>query len=632
MIVLAAHNITKSFGVNVVLQNISLHLNEGEKIGLIGNNGSGKTTLMRILAGELSADSGSVQRPKSLSLGYLKQHAEFDEEKTLWETCLEPFAEVIRMGNRVRQLAERISHQAHEEEDYEKTLAEYQREMDEFEKRDGYQMESSIKGVLHGLGFASAQYDQKVGTFSGGQKSRVLLAVFLLAKPDILLMDEPTNHLDLEAVLWLESYLKNFTGTLLVISHDRYFLDAVTNRTAYLRDDLSTYSGNYTVFMQKHLQAMEIQSHAFENQQREIKRQEELIKRFENYGNKRYIIQARSRRRMLEKMDRVERPEDTSRQMKLKLNPTRESGKDVLDVMDLGMRFGDMQLFKGASFHVAKGERIGIIGPNGIGKTTLFRILREQYIASEGEFRFGTGVKIGYLDQEQSDLNPDNTIMEEIWDARPDLLSGEVRSVLATFLFYGDDIYKAVEDLSGGERARVALCKLMLSGCNTLLLDEPTNHLDIESKEALEAACTSYTGTLLFISHDRYFLNRVADRILVLDADGITSYLGNYDYYLEKSKPDEPIVQNVVNKTEEQRQKKRDRASRKLEKELQQERVDTERRIKESEEKLTALDQELADPAVYENRERLAILVQERQKLEEKLQSLYARWIELAEE
>ena len=632
MIILAAQNIQKAFGINTVLDGISLHVKEGEKIGLIGNNGSGKTTLMRILAGADLPDAGTITKAKQLRIGYLQQHATFDGEQTLWDTCLGAFAEVIRTGERVRALTERIAVQAHEDADYEQTLAEYQKQMDAFEKMEGYQMESSIRGVLHGLGFSQDQYEQKVGTFSGGQKSRVLLAVLLLEKPDLLLMDEPTNHLDIRAVEWLEEYLKGFAGTLVVISHDRYFLDAVTNRTAYLGRSLTTYTGNYTAFMEKRKQEMEIQQRAYENQRKEIERQEEIIRRFENYGGERYLIQARSRRKMLEHMDKVAPPDARAKQMQFSLQPARESGKDVLDVENLGMAFDTQPLFSGVTFHVTKGERIGMIGPNGIGKTTLFRILQERIRPTEGQFTVGTGVTFGYLDQELRDLDGDQTILDEIWDARPDLKHGEIRNVLAAFSFYGDDIFKSVGDLSGGEKTRVALCKLMLSKCNTLLLDEPTNHLDIESKEALENACTQYAGTLFFISHDRYFLNRVANRILVLQEDGVTSYLGNYEYYVEKSAPEDVQEEVVINQTQEQKERKRDRATKQRLKQQELRRKEAEDAIREAEAKLAQLDQELADPSVYENRNRVELIVRERQSLSDQLAQMYEDWLELVEE
>ncbi len=632
MIILAAHNLQKAYGTHTVLDNISLHIQEKERVGLIGDNGSGKTTLMRILAGDLSADGGRVSQKKGIRIGYLQQHAEFDSDQTLWQVCLDVFADTLALGDEVQRLTDKIAHLAVEDLSYQDTLTAYQKAMDAYEAADGYSIESRIKGVLHGLGFTAQHYDRKVSTFSGGQKARVLLGRILLLNPDVLLLDEPTNHLDLQAVTWLESFLKEYTGTLLVISHDRYFLDAVTNRTAFLDTKIETYEGNYTIFMEKRKKAREIQAHAYANQQKEIKRQEEIIRRYENYGGERYYIQARSRRKMLEKMERVDRPEDDGPSMKLRLEPKTESGKDVLDMEDIGMAFGENQLFSGINLHLDRGERVGMIGPNGVGKTTLFRILRGEVQPVQGQFAFGTGVRVGFLDQEQRDLHEGHTIMEEIWEVKPQFTHGEIRNLLAAFLFYGDDVFKQVEDLSGGERARVALCKLMLSDSNLLLLDEPTNHLDIDSKEVLENACLHYTGTLFFISHDRYFLNRVAGRILDMQKDGLTSYLGNYDYYVEKKTETQRPPEESINRTRQQKEKKKDRESRQAARQRRVRKQTLEGDIKTLEERLAAIDRDLSDPAVYENPMQIRRMAEERETVEKQIENLYDEWIQLGDE
>jgi|BioPla2DNA2_1021312.scaffolds.fasta_scaffold02885_8 ATP-binding cassette subfamily F protein 3 len=631
MIVLAAQKIGKSFGIQDVLDDISLHLREKERIGLIGNNGSGKTTLMRILAGEIEPDTGTVSKRKGLRIGYLEQHASFESDRTLMQVCLDVFAEVIALGKKVQALAEEVAGLAAEDASYEKTLADYQHAMDAFEQKRGYQTDSLIRGVLHGLGFTEEHYERRVSTFSGGQKSRVLLARLLLQEPDVLLMDEPTNHLDLQAVAWLESFLKEYKGTLLVISHDRYFLDAVTTRTAFLDDRIETYEGNYTRFMEKRRQAREVQAKAYANQQKEIKRQEEIIRRYENYGGERYLIQARSRRKMLERMDRVEKPEQDAASMRLALTPKRTSGKDVLDMEGLGMRFGEKKLFAGVDLHIERGERTGIIGPNGVGKTTLFRILRGEVQPTEGGFALGTGVRLGFLDQEQKDLHAGQSVIEEVWDSKPQLTHGEIRNILAAFLFYGDDVFKSVDDLSGGERARVALCKLMLSESNLLLLDEPTNHLDMDSKEALEEACLHYTGTLLFISHDRYFLNRVAGRILEMKPDGLDSYLGNYDYYVEKQREADAQETVEVNRTQVQKTKRKDRENRQEEKRKRQEKSHLEEEIRTLEETIIWIDRQLGDSAFYENPNEVRALAEKREETQRRIDALYEAWIGLAD-
>lgn len=627
MIVLAAQNIEKSFGVEQVLSDISLHLNEGERVGLIGNNGSGKTTLMRILAGDLEPDGGRVQKAKTSTIGYLQQHAAFTEETTLWDACLSMFAEVLALEELIRTLTHRISIENENEE----LLMEYQKAIDRYEALEGYQYESKIRGVLRGLGFSEEEFTQQVQTFSGGQKSRVLLARLLLENPNILLLDEPTNHLDIDAVQWLENFLQEYKGTVLVISHDRYFLDAITTRIAFLQEQMTSFEGNYTVFMDKYKKAMEIQTAAFENQAKEIKRQEEIIRRFEAYGNKKFI-QARARKRMLEKMERIDAPIHENKSMRLRIDPVRESGKDVLAVEGLSMAYGEKCLFDDLNFSVQKGERIGLIGPNGTGKTTLFRILQQKERPLKGDFTFGTGVHLGFLAQEQQDLSQDNTILDEVWDIAPKKTVGEMRNILASFLFYGDDIFKEIENLSGGERARVQLCKLMLSGANTLFLDEPTNHLDIESKEALESACLAFTGTLFFISHDRYFLNRIATRIFHLHDGVMDSYIGNYAYYLEKSKPEVEVEEVVQNKTAEKKEKKKERESRKKSRERQALKREKEKEIRAIEEAIQEIDGELNGQEIYSLPMQLEALVKKRHQLEEQLEIQYEEWMDLAED
>lgn len=632
MEILTAEHITKEFGIVRVLEDLSLRIQEGERIGLIGNNGSGKSTLLRILAGELEADGGSVRTAAGLRIGVLAQQEEPVPEQTVWQSCLSVFEEVRKLGTRIEHLAQQIANASDQKGAPDALLKEYQRSMDAFEEADGYRMESDIKGVLAGLGFGAEHYEQPVEQLSGGQRARVALARLLLQKPDLLLLDEPTNHLDLAAIAWLEATLAVWEGTLLVISHDRYFLDAVTTRTMLLDGALTSYDGNYTVFMEKHKKALADRAHAYENQQKEIRRQEEMIRRFENYGNKRYIIQARSRRRLLAQMERIEAPDAPQRAMRLRLTPSRPSGRDVLDVDELCVAFSQEPLFDGVSFHVDRGERIGIIGPNGVGKTTLFRVFRRHVEPTAGTFRFGTGVRARYLDQGHADLSPEKTILDEVWDAHPTLTHREIRNVLAAFLFYGDDIFKEVEDLSGGEKTRVALCKMMLSDANVLFLDEPTNHLDILSKEALEEACLRYEGTLLFISHDRYFLNRVAQRILAMEKDGVTSYLGNYDYYVMKTAPKAETSENEVSRTAQKKaqKKQRERAGEERKRRARLRSLEEEIALKES--ALSDIDATLADPALYDSPREVQNLAAQRNEIEDALSILYEEWLEIQEE
>lgn len=536
MPILSCNNISKTYIVDTILDGISFNVEEGDKIGVIGLNGSGKTTLFNILAGIISQDSGEIYIQRDLKIGYLKQHTKIESDNTVFEECLEVFKHLIEMEDDLRKLEESISAEAHrgESNTLNRLMEDYAHLSEEFNSLNGYGYKSEIKGVLKGLGFCEDDFEKCVNLLSGGQKSRLSLAKLLLYKPDLLLLDEPTNHLDIEAIGWLEKFLVDYKGSALIISHDRYFLDKVTNRIFLLENlKLNIYNMNYTKFINQRKKDLDILKKQYEDQQKEIKRQEEIIQRFMNYGGSRYIKQAQSRQKLLDKMKVINKQVE-SKKAKIRFEPKIKSGKDVLRVESIKKSFDDLELLKDINFNIYRSERVGLIGANGIGKTTLFKIILGRMEYDDGNIYLGSHVVPGYFDQEMDNLDLNKTVIDEIWDENPTLDHYDIRTVLGQFLFVGDDIFKEISDLSGGERGRLALLKLMLSKSNFLLMDEPTNHLDIDSKEVLEDALLDYDGTVFVISHDRYFLNRVTTKILELTSEGIKEYPGNYDYYLEK--------------------------------------------------------------------------------------------------
>lgn len=637
MIVLSCTNIWKSYVVEDVLKDISFSIEDKDKIGLIGLNGSGKTTLFNILTGEIERDKGDIYIQKNLKIGYLKQHVEFNSQETVFNECLKVFDPLIEMEKELRCLEEKMSSISikGDEKKLQLIMKEYSQKLEEFNDKNGYGYKSEINGVLKGLGFNDEDMKKNIDVLSGGQKARLSLAKLLLEKPDLLLLDEPTNHLDIEAIRWLEGFLKDYKGAAIIISHDRYFLDNIVNKIFNLENHtIKVYNTNYTGFMKQRKMEMEIMKRKYENQQKEIKRQEEIIKRFLNYGGKRYIKQAQSRQKLLEKMKTTEKPLQESKKFKLAFTPKIISGKQVLQVENLGKRFGDFKLLEGINFNIYRGEKVGLIGPNGVGKTTLFKMILKKIPHDEGNIFLGHGVNIGYFDQEQKNLNLNKTVIDEIWDDNPNLDHFTIRKLLGRFLFIGDDIFKLVEELSGGERNRLSLLKMMLSNSNFLLMDEPTNHLDIDSKEVLEEALIDYEGTLLVISHDRYFLNRVVNKILELTEEGIKEYLGNYDYYLEKK--NEVIVEDEEENTKTKTQIKQERRKekellikkKKRKKEIQQ----LEETISKYEEKINKLDNELCNPSLYDDHKRILELNKEREQLKLDLDKLYDKWMKLTED
>lgn len=636
MIVLSCNNISKSYVVENILKDISFSINNGEKVGLVGLNGAGKTTLFKILTNQISKDSGEIYISKDCKIGYLEQSNQILSDKTVFDEALEIFKPLIKMEKDLRDLEEKISIEGSKanSKNLEKLMNKYSRLSENFKEQNGYGYESEIRGVLKGLGFEEKQFNQPINQLSGGQKTRVILAKLLLQKPDLLLLDEPTNHLDLEAINWLERYINEYKGAALIISHDRYFLDATVSKIFHLENsNLEIYNGNYTTYMKKRKKKLELLRKKYEEQQREIKRQEDIIKNL-SLGGKRAKRQAKSRQKMLDKVKKMDKPSSESGTVKLRFEPKIKSGTDVLKADNISKSFDTLNLFENINFRVYRGEKVGLIGPNGIGKTTLFNIILGNMKEFKGELSLGHKVNMAYYDQEQSNLNDEKTIVDEIWDENPDFDHYKIRSMLARFLFQGDDIFKDIKDLSGGEKSRVSLLKLMLSEANFLLMDEPTNHLDIDSKEVLEDALSNYDGTLFVISHDRYFLNKVTDKILDLSKDKITEYLGNYDYYIEKKnsllnkdKDDEPKKTKTQIKAEKRKEKKKLKQQRERKKKIKA----LEQNISNKEKRVKELEQLMCSPDVFSDPEKSRNLHDETKTLKKEIDNLYEKLILMTE-
>ena len=636
MIVLSCDKLTKSFGINTILDQITFSVSEKSRMGIVGPNGAGKTTLFRLITGELTIDEGSIYKAKDLTIGYLKQNETVDSSISIWEELLTVFAHVMEMEKRIRSLEKRIStHTDMENAEYKQLMEEYGTLLEQFAEQDGYSYESHMRGVLTGLGFSADEFHQPIWQLSGGQKTRVALARLLLKKPDLLLLDEPTNHLDLDAVQWLEGFLKDYSGTIMMISHDRYFLDNLCDCILEVENHKGElYQGNYSQYRKKKKHHRESLLKKFELQQKEIRRQQEIIQRYRSYNREKSIRAAESREKALERMVLAEKPSDI-KEVRMSFHVKKPSGHDVLKVEGLTMAFDNRKLFENTSFSLKKGDRVGIIGPNGVGKTTLFRLLLGHIQPDSGTFQWGTGVDIGYYDQEQSSLSLDKSALEELWDAFPLLTETQIRNTLALFLFRGDDVYKSIRQLSGGERGRVMLSKLMLAGNNFLLLDEPTNHLDMHSREVLEASLEEYTGTLLMISHDRYFLNKIANRILVMEENGITQYLGNFDDYLEKKKSQE-LLDSLEKeepaektKTAQKEERKKEREERQKRRAFQQLLKDLENKIHKLEAELSILEALLYDPDLYSSPDKMLEVQQQYNHKKTTLDAAYEEWLEL---
>lgn len=638
--VLSCNHISKSFVTGDVLTDCSFHIEDHEKAAIVGLNGAGKSTLLKIITGEMSPDSGDVTISKGKNIGYLAQNQDISADSTIMDEMLKTKEYLINMEERIRSLE--IEMKSKTGEELEALMDTYSKLNHTFELENGYAYKSEITGVLKGLGFTEDDFDKKISSLSGGQKTRVFLSRLLLLKPDIILLDEPTNHLDMTSIAWLETFLTNYPGAVIIVSHDRYFLDkTVTHVIEIENHTIRSYTGNYSAFAEKKEKIRDAELKHYYNQQREIKHQEEVIEKLKSFNREKSIKRAESREKMLEKMEVLNKPVFVDSEMHLKLTPQITSGNDVLTVKELSKSFGENVLFNNLDFEVKRGEKVAIIGDNGTGKTTILKIINNLIDADHGEISLGSKVVIGYYDQEHHVLTMENTLFEEISDAYPDMTGTEIRNVLAAFLFTGDDVFKRIADLSGGERGRVSLAKLMLSKSNFLILDEPTNHLDITSKEILENALNNYDGTVLYVSHDRYFINKTATRILDLKNKKLVNYIGNYDYYLEKcdemTKIYAPETVSLSSgssssagtapaaKADWKAQKEEQAKLRKIQNEIKK----TESRIDELEQIISECDSELAKPEYATNVGKLMEIQKSKEAAESELETLYEKWEEL---
>lgn len=633
MIALSCTNISKYYGIDCILDEISFTVNTGDKIGLIGINGAGKTTLMKILMGIEPKDSGEIFIAKDITVGYLEQNTHIDLTTTAFDYCEEVFQDIYQIEREMRRLEKQLENPS--TPDYENLLNEYSKLQEAFDRANGYSIASKIRGVLNGLGFEESEHQKPINQLSGGQKSRVGVARLLLNQPDILLLDEPTNHLDIDAIKWLEAYLKEYAGTVILISHDRYFLDQVTTKIYEIEArSLTEYTGNYTRFIQQKNAIYEASLRHYEQQQKDLRKQEDLIRKFKERGTEKLAKRAKSREKRLDHVELVDRPKLFKEHFKINLKAGVQSGKDVLMVENLSKQFGSSPIFQNVAFEIYRGEKIGLIGPNGVGKTTLFRILLGDLPKDSGEIAYGHQIEPGYYDQELKNLTLDHSILDEIHNENPALSLTEVRGLLGAFLFKGDDYEKIVNQLSGGERSRLSLLKLMLSTSNFLYLDEPTNHLDILAKETLEEALLNYDGTILTISHDRYFLNKICTKIFELTPEGVNVYWGNYDYYMEKQS--ESLLSSSaveedasLTKTKQREIQRKEKAKREDAKKQKQAIAALEQQIHESEQRLHSLQLELCEEAVFSVPEKAMAVQKEVGDVEASIEQLYLELEEL---
>ena len=634
MILLSLQGVKKSFGTNEVLRDASLVLQDGQRMGLVGVNGCGKSTLMKIIAGLETADGGAITMQKGLKLGYLAQQGEVGEGRTVLEELESVFEPVVEMERQLRALEEQMADVGHDETLLHRLGSQYDQLTRDFERANGYGWRSTVQGVLAGLGFRKEQQGQLASLLSGGERTRLCLGRMLLTEPDLLLLDEPTNHLDLKSIAWLENYLRTYKGAVLLISHDRYFMDHVCDRMCeLLLGATECYDGNYTSYMAQRAERFEIRMKAYELQQKEIARQEAIIARYRQFNREKSIKLAESREKRLEKIERLEKPQDESA-IRFRFDIRRRTGEDVLMVDELSKGYDGRTLFQHVKMHLRAGDRVALIGDNGVGKSTLFKCLIGEEKPDTGTVRLGSGVDIGYYDQHQARLHPEKTVLDEVWDDFRRLDQTEVRGALGLFLFTGDEVLMPVSTLSGGEKGRVALTKLMLRKDNVLLLDEPTNHLDMDSREVLESALADFPGTILAISHDRYFINRFATKVCVLEEGGIKEYLGNYDDYFEKisreQEPDGETAGMTRTALEKEKRKSRDEERRLKERKLALKQA--EEAVSRAEEEAAALEAALADPDTYQDAEKAARLAKEYQQKKDEIDRLYQAWETLESE
>lgn len=627
MIILSAQHIAKSFGVNAVLRDVSLTVQQGDRIGLVGVNGCGKSTLMRILAGLDAQDGGEISLVRGLRVGYLAQQNMVTSGETVWNELQKVYEQVFAMEKKLRELEDEMAHAHTDAQRFAQLSADYDRLTQRFEEADGYSWKSMVSGVLNGLGFKPAQYDQCVDSLSGGEQTRLCLARLLLQKPDLLLLDEPTNHLDMETLQWLENYLAAYKGSVLVISHDRYFLDHVcTGIVEILMGASEQYNGNYTRYIAQRQERFESRMRAYEIQQKEIERQQAIIARYRMFNREKSIRAAESREKALDRMEKLEKPVD-ERAIRFSFEARRRTGEDVLQLTEISKSFGEKHLFHDLTLRVRAGDRVALIGPNGVGKSTLIKIIVGEEQPDTGFIRYGSNVDIGYYDQHQSMLHADKTALDEIWDRFPQMDQSNVRGALGMFLFTGDDVFKPIHTLSGGEKGRVALTALMLRKDNLLLLDEPTNHLDMDSREVLEDALTDFGGTIITVSHDRYFINRIANRIIEMQPDGVTEYIGNYDDYIErKNRPVAVEAEAGKTKTELEKEKRREKLSRQALRQLKIRAQEAEKAVGVKEAEIAELEAQMADPSLYSDAQKSADVQRAYQKAQQALQTLYEQW------
>ncbi len=643
MLLLQVQQITKYFGADLILSNIKLELHDRDRTALVGRNGAGKSTLLKIIAGELSHDSGQIVKPKDVTIGYLSQHTGLESDLTIWEEMLSVFDEVREMEQKLRYIEQKMSDPANYGQDgaYEKILSEYDRLQESFKDIGGYQYESDIRSILHGFRFFEEDHHTNISTLSGGQKTRLALAKLLLTKPDLLILDEPTNHLDIETMAWLEKYLQNYPGALLLVSHDRYFLDQIVTQVYELsRHEISIFHGNYSKYLDQKAQNYERDMKLFEKQQGEIAKLEDFIQR--NLARASTTKRAQSRRKQLEKMEIMDRPAGDEKSASFSFSIEKQSGNDVLLVVDGAVGYNGKPLAKNVELSITRGDSIALVGPNGIGKSTLLKTIIKKLPLLSGDIKYGSNVQIGYYDQEQADLSSNKTVLQELWDHYPLTSEKDIRTVLGNFLFSGDDVLKIVSSLSGGEKARLALAILMLQKANLLILDEPTNHLDLDSKEVLENSLVDYPGTILFVSHDRYFINRLATKVVELSENGTVEYLGDYDYYVEKKIEMEELEKLAREKKAEKSKavlKSVDKNSYTQEKEMRKLERQRKRKITEIEERVEQLEMELAEkeellcqPDIYEDHEQSLAIHLEVEKIKGEIEKLMEEWTELSEE